>query len=319
VTLQQLRYLRAIVDEDFSVSRAALVLGTTQSAVSKQLRVLELEIGTDLIVRRTNRVVGLTTAGEAIIDAARRTLWEAENLQNITDELTKADSGQLVIATTHMYARHVLRPVITAFVRAHPDVQLVIRQGMPHTISEWVATGEADLGIGGRSVEPVGDLLLLPFGALERGVFVPKRHPLLRTRKPTLRQLAQFPIITLDVGTESEQKVTHAFQRAGLRPNVVLRAIDTDVVKSYVECGLGIAILPAVVHEPDRDRNVRVLAAGHLFEPTTPQVILRQGKHAPNFMDDFIVRVAPQWDRAAINAAQKSKPPPQRPRLRRRA
>src|SRR5262245_49550790 len=142
MTLQQLRYLASIAREGFSVSRAAIALGTSQPAISKQMRLLETDLGVELLVRRGNRILGLTTAGEAIIEAAQRTLWEADNLKRITTDFTQKGSGQLVIATTHMYARYVLKPVIKSFMDSHPDVQLVLRQGVPATIEQWVATGE---------------------------------------------------------------------------------------------------------------------------------------------------------------------------------
>ena len=190
MTLVQLRYLCGIVREGFSVSRAAISLGTSQPAISKQVRMLESEFGADLLIRRKNRILGLTAAGEAIIEAARRTLWEADNLKRITDEFTQKGAGRLVIATTHMYARYVLRPVIKDFVQCHRDVQLVLRQGVPSAIAQWVAAGEADIGISGMSFDVHEGLLFLPFGELDRSVFVPKRHPLAREQRLTLKSIA---------------------------------------------------------------------------------------------------------------------------------
>jgi LysR family cys regulon transcriptional activator len=302
MTLQQLRYLRAIVAERFSLSRAAIMLNTSQPAISRQIRVLEEELGTDLLIRRTNRVIGLTAAGEAIIHAARRTLWEAENLERITDTFSKKGSGKLVLATTHMYARYVLRAVIIDFMKTHPAVQVVIRQGVASMIAEWVAAGEADLGLSGKSIHSPEDITFLPLGSLDRSVIVPNKHPLLKEKKLTLEALTRFPIITLDVGTEGEQKVTKAFENAGLSPNIVMSAIDADVVKAYVESGLGIAILLSPAYEPERDRNLRSLNASHLFEETSPQIFLRNGKFLPSYMYDFIHRLSPTLDRKAVDA-----------------
>ena len=178
MTLQQLRYLCSIAREGFSVSRAAISLGTSQPAISKQIRLLETELGSDLLIRKSNRILGLTAAGDAIIEAAQRTLWEADNLQRITTEFTQKGAGRLVIATTHMYARYVLKPVIKDFIERHRDVQLVLRQGIPSMIARWVAAGEADIGISGLSLDVHQDLLFLPFAELDRSVFVPRRHPL---------------------------------------------------------------------------------------------------------------------------------------------
>jgi LysR family cys regulon transcriptional activator len=308
MTLQQLRALCAIVREGFSVSRAAVALATSQPAISKHIRLLESELGVDLLIRKSNRILGLTAAGEAIIDAAQRTLWEAENLQRITAEFTHKGAGPLVIATTHMYARYVLRPVIKDFVASHRDVQLVLRQGIPSMIAQWIAAGEADIGISGMSLDAHDDLVFLPFAELDRSVFVPRRHPLLREKRVTLKSIARFPIITLDQSMEGGRKVIEAFAAAGIKPSIVLSAIDADVVKSYVELGLGVAVLLSLAYEPERDRSLRVIDAAHLFEVTTPQIALRRGKHLPSYMHDFIRRLAPQWDRRAVEDAMRPRP-----------
>jgi LysR family cys regulon transcriptional activator len=304
--LQQLRYLVGIARGGFSVSRAASLLGTSQPGISRQIRMLETELGVDLLIRRSNRILGLTAAGEAIIGVAQRTLWEADNLQRITEEFTQKGGGRLVIATTHMYARYVLRPVIKDFMQRRSQVQLVLRQGIPSMIAQWVASGEADVGISGKSLEVHDELVFLPCAALHRGIFAPKRHPLLRERKISLGAIARFPIITLDLGMEGGRKVMEAFEAAGIKPNIVLSAIDADVVKSYVELGLGVAVLLSVAYEPARDRGLGVIDVARLFEPTTPQIVLRHGKFLPSYMHDFISRLAPQWSRGAIESAMRS-------------
>jgi len=303
--LQHLRYLCSVVQEGFSISRAASALGASQPAVSKQIRLLEVEIGADLLIRRGNRIVGLTAVGEAIIDAARRTLWEAQNLQRITEEFTQKGSGRLVIATTHMYARYVLRPVIKDFIHSHPHVHLVLRQGIPSMIAEWVAAGEADMGIAGKSLDVHDELLFLAGEALHRSVIVPKRHPLLKEKRLSLKAIAQFPIVTLDQSLEGGRTAMNAFQAAKLTPNIVLSALDADVVKSYVELGLGVAVLLTVAFEPDRDRELRSIDVAQLFQPTIFHIVLRQGKYLPGYMYDFIERLTPKWNRRAIDTAMR--------------
>jgi LysR family cys regulon transcriptional activator len=300
--LQQLRYLCGVAQNGFSMSRAAISLGTSQPAISKQIRILEIELAVDLLIRKGNRILGLTAAGEAMIDAARRTLWEAQNLQRITEEFTHKGSGRLVIATTHMYARYVLRPIIKDFIRTHRQVQFVLRQGIPAMIAEWVASGEADIGIRGISEEADDELLFMPFATFGRSVIVPKEHSLLEQKRLTLKAIAQFPIVTLDRTLEGGRIVLEAFDAAGITPNIVLSALDADVVKSYVEVGLGIAILMSIAFEPERDRALRAIDAAHLFGPTTPHIVLRHGKYLPGYMYDFIERLAPQRDRQAIDA-----------------
>lgn len=302
MTLQQLRYLCSIVREGFSVSRAAVALGTSQPAVSKQIRLLETELGSDLLIRKSNRILGLTAAGDAIIEAAQRTLWEADNLRRITTEFTNKGAGRLVIATTHMYARYVLRPIIKNFIERHRDVQLVLRQGVPSVIARWIAAGEADIGISGIAPDIHEELVFLPLAELDRSVFAPKGHSLLGEKRLTLKSIARYPIITLDQSMEGGRRVIDAFIAAEIKPNIVLSAIDADVVKSYVELGLGIAILLSVAYEPERDRDLRVINAAKLFHGTTPEIILRRGKHLPGYMHDLIASLAPHWDRRAIEA-----------------
>jgi LysR family transcriptional regulator, cys regulon transcriptional activator len=303
--LQHLRYFCAVVQEGFSISRAATVLDTSQPAVSKQVRLLETELGADLLVRRGNRITGLTAVGEAVIDAARRTVWEAQNLERITDEFTQSGSGRLVIATTHMYARYVLRPVIKDFIHSHPHAQLVLRQTVPSMIAQWVASGEADMGIVGKPNKPHEELLFLPGETLERSVIVPKRHPLLKEPRINLKAIAQYPIVTLDKSLEGGMAVMNAFQAARLAPNVVLSAIDADVVKSYVELGLGVAVLLSVAFEPERDRELRAIPVTGLFPPTIFHVVLRRGKYVPSYMYDFIERLAAKWTRPAVDSAMR--------------
>ncbi len=306
MTLQQLRYLCGIAREGFSVSRAAGALGTSQPAISKQVRMLERELGVDLLVRKRNRILGLTGAGHAMIAAAQRTLWEADNLQRITSEFTPKGAGRLVIATTHMYARYVLRPVIKDFIERHRDVRLVLRQSVPATIEQWVAAGEADIGISGMALAGHEELMFLPCATLDRSVFAPARHPLLKANRLTLESIARFPIITLDQSIEGGRKAIEPFAAAQIEPNIVLSAIDADVVKSYVELGLGVAILLAVAYEPERDRGLRVIKAAHLFEGTTPHIVLRHGTYLPGYMHEFIAGLAPQWDRRAIASAARA-------------
>jgi LysR family transcriptional regulator, cys regulon transcriptional activator len=303
--LQHLRCLCAIAQHGFSISRAADALETSQPAISKQIRLLETELGADLLIRRGNRITGLTAVGEAIIDAARRTVWEAQNLERITDEFTQKGSGRLVIATTHMYARYVLRSVIKDFIQAYPQLKLVLRQTVPSMIPEWIASGEADMGIVGKPPSVHDELIFLEGGTLQRSVIVPKRHPLLREPRLTLKAVAQYPIVTLDPGLEGGATVMNAFAAANLSPNVVLSALDADVVKSYVELGLGVAVLAAVTFEPDRDRELRAIPVPHLFRPTIFHVVLRRGKHLPGTMYDFINRLTPRWDRAAVESSMR--------------
>jgi LysR family transcriptional regulator, cys regulon transcriptional activator len=306
MNLQQLRYLHGIAEHGFNVSRAATALHTSQPGISKQIQMLEQEIGIAILVRKGNRIIGVTEPGQAILDVARRMLHDADNLKRIGEDFTARDAGRLVVATTHMHARYVLRDVIRDFIRRHPNVQLVLRQASPAQTAQLVASGEADIGVSSQPVGATTGLVMLPCYELHRSVITPKGHPLLSERRLTLTTIAKYPIITLDQSFVGGSAVVHAFDRAGMRPNIVLSAIDADVVKTYVELGLGIAILPTIAYEPRRDTKLRAIDAAKLFEPTIACIELRRENHLRSYMLDFIQRIATQWDREAITRAMRT-------------
>ena len=297
--LQQLQYLQAVAQEGFSMTRAAKAVGASQPAISTQLRLLERELKVDLLIRRNNRIHGLTVAGQSIIRSVDLILRETENLRRKALEFTQDGDQELVVATTHTYARYVLGAIVKEFVQQYPRVKLILRQGIPSMVAEWVATGAADIGISGRPIGQDDPLIFLPC----RSLFVPAGHPLLKERKLTPAKIAAHPLITLDTQTEGGITVISALENAGCEPNVVLSVIDADVAKTYVEMGLGIAVLLSVAYDPDRDHTLRIVDVADLFDPTVPQIMFHSGKHITGAMFDFIGKFAPQWDRAAIETA----------------
>lgn len=307
MTLQQLRYLCGVVDADLSVSRAARTLFTSQPGISKQIQMLERELGVDLLIRQGNRITGLTEAGGEVLAVARRMLLDAEHLKRIGDEHTHRTEGRLVVATTHIMARYMLRDVIQRFTQQYPEVRLALRQGSPAQIAQWVAAGESDIGIAGRPPESPPEVVFLPADRIDRCLIALRGHPLLLSREPlTLEQIARHPIITLDASFAGGWAVREAFEAAGIEPNIVLSAIDVDVIKTYAEMGLGIAIVPMVAYEPARDRLLAMRSAEGLFPPTESQIELRRGNYLRSYMVDFISMVQPRWDRAAIEKALRS-------------
>lgn len=312
MNLQQLRYLHGIAEQGFNISRAAAALHTSQPGISKQIQMLEQEIGIQILARKGNRIVGVTEPGQAILDVARRMLQDAENLKRIGEDFTTRNAGRLVVATTHIHARYVLRRVIRDFIGQHPEVQLVLRQGSPSQTARLVASGEADIGVSSAPPEPVHDLVLLPCYQLERSVITRKDHPLLKEKRLRLKSIARYPIITFDQSFVGGSAVLRAFEAAGIRPNIVLTAIDADVIKTYVELGLGIAILPSIAYEAARDRNLRALDASALFEPTVTRIELRRESYLRGYMYDFIHLLAPQWDRQSIERTVRAGSPPAR-------
>ena len=305
MNLQQLRYLREVVDRGFNVSLAGKVLHTSQPGISKQIRALEQELGVDMLIRKGNRVVGLTPPGQIALEIARRILSDADNLRSLGDEYTHDESGSLIVATTHVHARYWLLSVVEQFKKRYPDVHLSLRQGQPAQIAELVSSGNADIGISTPPLEPRDELIMLPCHKVFRCVITPPRHALLKLKRVTLRDLARYPLINLDSAFGSGMRVMRIFEAEGLKPNVVLSATDADVIKAYVAQGLGIATLPAVAFDPARDRNIRAIDVNHLFEPNTNCVEIRKNYYLRGYMYDFIQMFAPQWNRKAVREAMK--------------
>lgn len=303
MNLRQLRYLCAVIDNGLSVTRAATALHTSQPGVSRQLHLLEREVGTPVLARRSNRIIGLTGAGRKVAAVARRMLNDAGSLRHIGQDFGNDTRGKLVIGTSHAHARYVLPGIIRKFSSRFPDVQILIRQGNENVIARLVASGEADIGVGAESPDQLDELLALPCYALPRSVITPPRHPLTRVRKLTLEHIARFPILTLDPSFAGGRKVLQAFATDGLKPVVVVQATDADVIKAYVELGLGVAILPTITFLPDRDRHLRAIDARNLFEPTIMCVEIRKDTYLRSYIFDFIQMLAPQWNRKAIEDA----------------
>ena len=240
--LQQLRYLCEVANQGLNLSKAAEVLHTSQPGISKQIRLLENELGIDIFVRNGKRVVKVTPPGQAILKIAERMLRDAKNLKQVGQEFANEAIGSLTIATTHTQARYALPAAIKHFTARYPKVRLILRQGNPTQIAELVTSGEADIAIATEAIELFHELVMLPCYQWNRCVIVSPRHPLLKLEKLTLEAIAQYPIITYDFAFTGRSKINQAFDIRGLTPNVVLTAIDADVIKTYVELGLGIDI-----------------------------------------------------------------------------
>ena len=304
MNLQQLRYLCAIVDHGLNVSDAAEALHTSQPGISKQVRQLEDELGVRVFVRQGKRLASLTPAGESVVATARRALREIGNLKRVGAEFHSEDQGTLAIATTHLQARYVLPPVLRDFAARYPKVKLELHQGNPIQVAEQTAGGTADIGIATEALAMNPDLVTLPCYQWNRCVLVPRGHPLAKMQPLTLAALARHPIITYDFTFTGRSQINAAFDAAGLLPNVVLTALDSDVIKTYVEMGLGVGIIAKMAWDPARDAGVfEQLDASHLFAPSTTRIALRKGTFLRGYVYDFIAGFAPALDRAAVDAA----------------
>jgi LysR family cys regulon transcriptional activator len=303
VNLQQLKYLCAIVDNGLNVSDAAEALYTSQPGISKQIRQLEDELGLRVFVRQGKRLASLTPAGEVVVTTARRALREIGNLKRVADEFRSEDSGVLGIATTHTQARYVLPPVLSKFAARFPKVRLVLHQGNPIQVAEQTRNGEVDVGIATEALGDYGDLVALPCRRWNRGVLVPKGHPLASVRPITLEALVQYPIVTYDFSFTGRSAINAAFAAKGLEPNVVLSALDSDVIKTYVALGMGVGIVAKMAFDSAKDADFEMLDASHLFAASTTRLALRRGVFLRGFVYEFIALFAPQYTRAAVDAA----------------
>lgn len=301
--LQQLRYVVEVARQGLNISTAAAALHTSQPGVSKQIRLLEGELGVDIFERQGKRVVALTEPGRAILAMAERIVGEAANLKRAGEEYANETSGSLCIATTHTQARYALPKAVAAFKEKYPKVELSIHQGNPTQICEQVLSGEADIGIATEAISDYEELLSLPCYQWNRCVVVPPRHTLLKAQPLTLEAVTRYPIITYDFAFTGRSLVNKAFESRGLKPHVVLSALDADVIKTYVELGMGVGIMAKMAFDPDRDRTLRSIDASHLFESSTTRLGIRRGAYLRGYTYDFIELFAPHLPRKSVQRA----------------
>ena len=303
MNLQQIRYLCAVVDNGMNVSEAAEALFTSQPGISKQIRQLEDELGLQVFVRQGKRLAALTPAGEVVVATARRALRELTNLKRVADEFRAEDAGTLSIATTHTQARYVLPKVLSQFATRYPRVKLVLHQGNPGQVAEQTAAGAVDLGIATEALSDYPELATLPCYRWNRSIIVPKGHPLTREKPLTLDALARHPIITYDFAFTGRSAINMAFAAKGLECNVVLTALDADVIKTYVDLGMGVGIIAQMAFDPAKDVAFESLDASHLFAASTTRLALRRGIFLRGYVYAFIALFAPQYGRAAVDGA----------------
>lgn len=301
--LQQLRFLCEVARQGLNVSLAAQRLHTSQPGVSKAIRQLETELGVQVYVRNGKRVTGVTGPGRTVLEIAERILREAANLKRAGEDFVNQSSGTLTIATTHTQARYALPKVVKRFRARYPKVALAIHQGNPTQVSEQVLNGEAEFGIATEALANYAELVTLPCYQWNRVVVVPPRHPLLRLRPLTLEAIAQHPVITYDFAFTGRAQTDKAFAQRGLAPNIVLTAIDADVIKSYVELGMGVGIVARMAFDARRDRTLRAIDASHLFETSTTRLAIRAGSWLRGYAYDFIEMFAPQLVRKTVEAS----------------
>lgn len=303
MNLQQLRYVRETVRQGLNLTEAANALFTSQPGVSKQIREFEDELGVTIFERRGKRFVALTEPGTRILEIIERVLQDVENLRRVGTEYASEDAGRLTIATTHTQARYTLPPVVAAFRKSYPRVQLHLQQGNPRAVAQMVIRGEADIGIATEALDQFPELVTLPGYQWRHCVVVPADHALLDTAQPTLADIARYPIVTYSPEFTGRTHVDAAFAARGLAIDVVLTAIDSDVIKTYVELGMGVGIIAAMAFDPERDRALRTIDGTPLFRVNTTRLALRRGAFLRGFTFEFIERFAPHLRRKAVEQA----------------
>lgn len=305
MNLQQLRYLQEISRRGLNISEAAAALYTSQPGISKQVRLLEDELGVTIFARSGKRLTGITEPGRQVLAIVARMLEDAGNLKRVGEDYAGEESGTLDVATTHTQARYLLPPVVKRFMERHPRVRLRLHQGNPQQVANWVADGTADIGIATESLAGQPRLVTLPCYQWSHLVVAPRSHPLLEQKSISLAQLAAWPLITYDPTFTGRTKIDRAFERAGVAPNIVLTAVDSDVIKTYVELGLGIGIIAEMAFDPVRDTALAALAASHLFASSTTRLAIRQGAWLRRFDFAFIELFAPRLSENMVRTTLK--------------
>jgi len=301
--LQQLRYIWEVAHHELNVSATAQSLYTSQPGISKQIRLLEDELGIEIFVRSGKHLTHITPVGKTIIDQAGEILRKVESIKQAAHEFRDEKSGSLSIATTHTQARYALPAVIESFIGQYPEVSLHMHQGSPIQIAEMAANGEVDFAIATEGLDLFADLVMLPCYRWNRSIVVPNNHPLVARDRLTLRDIAAHPIVTYVFGFTGRSKLDDAFKSEGLEPRVVFTATDADVIKTYVRLGLGIGIIADMAHDPVEDPDLVALDASHLFAPSTTMIGCRKGTFLRGFMYDFMEHFAPHLIRELVDQA----------------
>jgi LysR family cys regulon transcriptional activator len=303
MNLQQLRIIGEALQRDLNLTEVAKALNTSQSGVSKHIMDLEHELGIDIFVRRGKRIIGLTEPGKELAGLVGRILLDIKNIKSVAAHFSNRDTGQMTLATTHTQARYSLPPVVSEFKKAFPDVQLVLHQGGPSEIVAMLMSGQADIAIATEALDNVPEFATFPYYRWHHAVIVPSEHPLLARNTLTIEQIAEFPIITYSEGFTGRARVDEAFVKAGIAPNIAMSALDADVIKAYVELGMGIGIVAAMAVSPERDSTLRMLPSEHLFEANTTRIAVRRGNYLRGYICRFIQLCVASITEADIRAA----------------
>ena len=301
--LQQLRYIWEVAHHELNVSATAQSLYTSQPGISKQIRLLEDELGVEIFARSGKHLTHVTPAGEVILDTAGEILRKVESIKNVAQEFSNEKKGSLSLATTHTQARYALPATISTFIERYPEVSLHMHQGTPMQISEMAADGTVEFAVATEALELFSDLVMMPCYRWNRCILVPRDHPLVDLDSLTLEAVAEHPIVTYVFGFTGRSRLDEAFIEKGLVPRVVFTAADADVIKTYVRLGLGIGIVARMAYDDAVDDDLVALDASHLFASSVTRIGCRRGTFLRGYMYEFIELFAPHLTRDVVDAA----------------
>ena len=303
MNLHQFRFVREAVRQNFNLTTAAKALFTSQPGVSKAIIELEDELGVEIFRRHGKRVRSLTEPGKRILASIERILDEVETLKRVGEDFASQDQGNLVIATTHTQARYALPKVLMEFTKRFPKVRVSIVQGNPGQIAELLTHDRADIAIATEGIANTPGVLALPGYQWQHVVMVPLSHPLLNQATVTIEEIAKYPIITYDKAFAGRSKIDAAFTHRNITPDIILEAIDADVIKTYVETGMGIGIVAGHAYDPERDRNLKVIQASHLFGNNVTHLGVKQGAYLRSFVYTCIEIFSPTLTKKIVEQA----------------
>ena len=306
MNFQQLRSVREAVRCRYNLTEVAEVLHTSQPGVSRQIRELEDELGFELFVRAGKRLTGLSEPGQQVMPTIERILLESQNLRKASQEFVAQDSGVLTVAATHSQARYALPPAVQDFRRLFPKVSLHLHQGSPDQVAEMLLNGSADVGIATEALANYPELIAMPCYRWTHAVIVPPGHALLN-EPLSLRSLARYPLITYDNGFTGRTRINDAFKKENLTPDIALTAMDADVIKTYVQLGMGVGIVASIAFEAERDLALRAVDAGELFGINLTKIAVRRGSYLRRYLYAFIEAFAPTLAREDVDAAMAEK------------
>ena len=293
MNFQQLRSVHEAIRRGFNLTETAEILHASQSAISRQIRELEDELGVDIFQRRGKRLVGLTEPGIEVAQIIERILEDRGSLKKAADEYRRLADGTLSVAATHAQVRYRIPDAVLAFRQAWPQVRLALHQTNPAHIAELLKSGDVDLGLLPEGLARAPELVAFRAYSWSHRFVVPKGHPLLDTALPGLEEIARYPIITFEAGMVGRQRVEQAFHNRGLEPDIIISAADSDVIKTYVALGLGVGIIAERSYDPDADHKLVCLDTGPLITPITTSVVVRRGTYLRGYTLAFIQSLVP--------------------------